>query len=91
MNLFYSNTEKLLFWIPEYQISSNDIDEIIENLTNLKKEFLEYRGSFKIETFVITEPGRYKYMRVLYRKTDEIPEQAFEIGEKWTMRSWIEF
>lgn len=70
-NLFHSIKEKITFWVPGYDYSNDNVNENIEYLKGNAKKFSNETG--------ITQ--------VFYADNENIPKEAFEIGEKsdWTM------
>lgn len=87
-NLFYSYTEKTLFWVAGYTDNSNKIDEIVKMLEEKKQEFIKAGGEGDICTYSIEQSRRYKLMRVFYCTTDKIPENAFILGKPKTEEEW---
>lgn len=90
-NLFYSEKQKLAFWVSGYDISTNRSCEIIDYL---KRHTLKASKIFNcefedVETYVINESRRYKYMRVFFATMDKCPENAFDIGENRIMVKWL--
>lgn len=100
-DLFYSKQEKILFWVAGYTDNSNIVTEMIEKLNQLLEKFNEVAkvDPKEIRTHYIEDSRRYKYMRVLYVETPNIPKDAFVIGENtsndqgphtdWTMWQWL--
>jgi hypothetical protein len=92
-NLFYSENEKLAFWVSGYDISSNNVQEIMQYLikTSAKACDLLNISVFKLETIIVSESRRYKYMRVFYAKVNKMPDNAFIISDEngWTMHKWL--
>jgi hypothetical protein len=96
IKLFYSETDKKLFYIAGYENSQFDaIRSIISTLENLYKHFVRITKVKNpvIKTFIVEESNRYKYMRVIYCDIDEaidtIPADAFRVGKDWNMLTWI--
>lgn len=101
-DLYYSEDEKILFWVTGYNMADNSrkVDEIIESLRKLWNEFifdvakLPPAKTADVKTAYITESRRYKFMRVLWCEDvepNDVPEDAFHItGENgWTMWKWL--
>ena len=82
--LFYSQTEKIAFYVPNYYVDGTSmLDTIIENLQNERKKCVEMIGGEPKETiysYVIENSRRYKHMRVFYVKTETCPKDAYVIG-----------
>ena len=93
-NLFYSEAEKILFWVPGYDYSQTDVDGFILWLKEKKKEFIEMGAKGVIKSLVIDESRRYKYMRYFWCEEiepEDVPEAAFCITNEngWTMWKWL--
>lgn len=95
-NLFYSENEKLAFWVSGYDISSYNCSEIIKYLQSTTLEAVNIldiptKNVKGISTYVIRESRRYKHMRVFYVTTEVCPKDAFVItnGDDWTMHKWL--
>ena len=90
-NLYYSEKEKILFYIIGYTDNSNNVQEIVRMLTDgadkLAKLISVERSA--INTSFITQSNRYANMRVFYVKTNIIPVNAFMFGNDWTMKTWL--
>lgn len=92
--LFYSKDEKTLFWVAGYTDNSQNVNEIISTLQNLRDHFKRIGGRGVIKTDVIVVSRRYKYMRYFFCEKieeEDIPSDAFRItGENgWTMDKWL--
>lgn len=90
-NLFYSKSEKIAFWVSNYGCSSSKVSEVVEWL---KEKGGLAANAFGVELdavrwYEITVSRRYKNMHVFYAETDVVPENAFELGEEWTMEKWL--
>ena len=94
-NLFYSENEKLAFWVSGYDISSNNVQEIMQHFITKSAKACDLLNvsAFKLETIVISESRRYKYMRVFYAKVNKKPDNAFNITlrNEWTMDKWLTY
>ena len=101
-NIFYSEDEKIVFWIAGYTRidNTNSVDEQIEGLNEKRNEFLSLFNSEtkpapeKVKTIFVDNSRRYKYMRVFYLENiepNQVPEKAFKITNKngWTMWKWL--
>lgn len=101
-NLFYSESEKTVFWIAGYcaDLCTDNVIQKIESLAENAKTFADAvaQSIDNIYTYEIHKSRRYKNMRVFYAKNvAEIPVAAFRIGgflsdgtpSDWTMSKWI--
>lgn len=93
-DLFYSESEKILFWVVGYSCVDNTqkIDDTIKGLQDLKQKFIELGGSGDIKSFMVEKSRRYKYNRVVFcENINNPPENAFNITNKngWTMHKWL--
>ena len=96
-NLFYSESESILFWVAGYCASDNDASVVkkIENLQNEAKMFADHVGADikDVRTFYNEHPPRYQYMRIFYLNEwpAEKKGEAFTISadKGWTMSKWI--
>lgn len=88
-DLFYSPTEKTLFWIAGYTDNSNHVKDIVSMLNNNYNYFFKLCNNPQIRTDIINNSIRYKYCRYFWATVEKPPEEAFEIGEDWTMDKWI--
>lgn len=101
-NLFYSETEKILFWVVGYtQIdNTHSVDKKISGLNEKRNEFLSILNQSnsvhnEVKTIFINKSRRYKFMRVFYLENvepNQVSEKAFKITNKnnWTMWKWLE-
>ena len=91
-DLFYSGSDKKLFYVAGYTDNSDGVDNIIEMLQKNKNEFIKLGGRGKINTTYITKSRRYKSMRVFFCTTEKAkaPKSAFHItGNGWDMWKWL--
>ena len=92
-DLFYSVSEKKLFWIAGYTDNSHNVKEIVSTLTNNRNHFIricKLPENSVVNTDYITKSSRYKSMRFFWVDNVETPpEDAFELGNDWTMHKWI--
>jgi len=92
-DLFYSESEKILFWIVGYIDNSDNVVEILHYLTKYATFLSDIAGnSFSdIKTLYIFSSRRYENMRVFYTKVDKIPEDVsiFNLNDEWTMMKWL--
>lgn len=95
-NLFYSESEKILFWVSGYDVlhnKSNVVEATNDLLADAKKlADIVKRDVSKVHTDYVSFSSRYKYMRVFYIKdVRKCPEEAFTISEAngWTMWKWL--
>ncbi len=95
-DLFYSPTDKRLFWVAGYTDNSYNVREIITVLESNMNFFLKevkFAKNTKVKTDYITKSRRYKSMRYFYIENVElkdVPKDAFLLGEDWDMIKWIE-
>lgn len=91
--LYYSKKDNILFFISGYPFESSNVMGIIEELKNGRNYFIKLCGldkSAQVETEIVTHSRRYKQMRVYYiRECKMPPNNAFKLGEDWTMDKWI--
>jgi hypothetical protein len=94
-NLFYSQKEKILFWVAGYTWDGNTslVMEQVQSLTGNAKKFSDKAGCLQeqVRTTFVNNSCRYKYMRVFYVETEVIPEDSFKLGGDWTMDKWIQY
>lgn len=93
-DLFYSEKEKICFWIAGYTDNSCNVSEFIKMLEDNRLIFARAIGKERLDnisTDYIWESIRYKYMRYFYCRMDKCPDGAFVITEAngWTMDKWI--
>lgn len=93
-DLFYSESEKILFAVAGYTDNTDNINKHINMLTGGRDEFVKVSGCEPddVMTTLVEHSRRYKLMRVFYcRGIDIPPEEAFCItGENgWTMNLWL--
>ncbi|TSD03413.1 MAG: hypothetical protein Athens071416_94 [Parcubacteria group bacterium Athens0714_16] len=92
-NLFYSLSEKILFWVVGYTDNSPYVKEIVDMLNSNAKKLAELVSADEKDvcTVVIEKSRRYKNMRVFYIKTLIIPlrEGAWTIPEDTTMHKYL--
>lgn len=94
-NLFYSEIDKVLFWVAGYRDNSDSIKEIVAMLNEHAEILSKETGVEKdnIKTFFVERSRRYKNMRVFYvEDVETAPEKAYTISSKngWTMMKWIQ-
>ena len=103
-NLFYSPSEKILFWITGCPSMYGNVSEFIKAIKENADEFADYaQVPFNSIYFDrITESRRYKFMMVYWvedqtiKVDDEVDsfirngKEVFNIGTGWTMQKWIE-
>jgi hypothetical protein len=94
-DLFYSESEKILFWVSGYDIlnSKSNVVEATNDLLSDAKKFADVTQSdiSKVHTVEVTSSNSYKCMRVFYIKDVECPQEAFTItaSRGWTMWKWL--
>ncbi len=94
-DLFFSESEKIAFWVAGYTDTSFFVENIIKMLTEQTKIFSEKIGveAETVKTDFITSSRSYKSMRVFYAENISTkPEGAFVISSKngWTMQTWLQ-
>jgi hypothetical protein len=93
-NLFYSEKEKLAFWIKGY---GHDIGNAISLANEIMDGANEFAKRINIDVkevkcrLSITSSSRYKFMRVFYVPTSIPPKGAFSISGDWNMDKWIKY
>lgn len=90
--LFYSEAEKILFWVAGYTDNSHHVNDIISVLKNLRDHFKRLGAKGAIKTDFITTSRRYKHMRYFWCEDIETcPAGAFPITAEngWTMDKWL--
>lgn len=94
-NLFYTKSDKTLFWIAGFTQDDNEskVHLKIEHLRKAAEEFAEVaKCPFdSVNTYFITNDwSPYKYMRVFFVETDYIPKKCHVIDElEWNMFKWL--
>jgi hypothetical protein len=103
-NLFYSPSEKILFWITGCPSMYGNVSEFIKIINEDAEAFSDYtQVPFNSICFDrITEGRRYKFMMTYWVEDQTIKandaddtfihngKEVFNIGKRWTMREWIE-
>lgn len=95
-DLFYSESEKILFWVSGYDIlhsNSNVVEATTDMLNDAQKlaDVIMCNVS-KVHTDYVSHSSMYKYMRVFYiQDVRKCPPEAFNItnGNGWTMWKWL--
>jgi len=92
-NLFYSENEKIAFYIAGYTDNSLLVEDIISMLTKHTEKFSEKVcvDPKVVKTDYIVNSSRYKEMRVFYAEVEKKPKDAFVLTSKqgWTMHKWL--
>jgi len=89
--LFYSTVEKKLFYIPTYYTHGTGmLKNLIKNLEEGRKVLRQFAPIGDIYCDEIRKSSRYKSAWYFSVKTGVCPEEAFQLGEDWTMFKWIE-
>lgn len=88
-NLFYSSSEKILFWIPGYAANTGILSNVIEGLISKQAQMRSIVPQGIIYVHEILFSSRYEYMWYFYVETNDIPEDAHILKEDWTMGKWI--
>jgi len=88
-NLFYSEGEKLAFWVSGIDVQTSSVEGILEYLIKHKKEASKILGAeySELKTIVINESQQYSGMRVFFAKVEVAPKGSFAFGKEydWTM------
>lgn len=85
-NLFYSQSDHVLFYIPGYL--DNSMKALNQHATTFAKV-----AECKVEdvsTLLITKSSRYQNMQVFYITAFKPVPNAFILDEDWSMWKWIE-
>ena len=92
MNLFYSKTERILFHVAGYADNTDNVEQIIQKLTEGAEKLVEisFEDKENVNTFVVTHSRQYKGKRVFWVRTDNVPDAAFKLTDDWTMTKWLE-
>lgn len=90
--LFYSKSEGILFWVAGYTRdgNTNNVSQMVQSLQENAQKFAN-KANIKLEkvqTIYNTCPPRYQYMRIFYAHCEPI-EDAYILGEDWTMIEWL--
>lgn len=102
-DLFYSQDEKIVFWVAGYcrDLNTDSIVEKVKDLQEMGQKLADVLGVKldKIRTYEVHKSRRYLNMRVFYANeiSQNIPENAFKIGgirddgsvSDWTMSKWV--
>jgi hypothetical protein len=92
-DLFYSLSEKKLFWVAGYTDNSYGVKEIISVLENNRNYFIKsckLPTNALVKTDYITVSRRYKSIRYFWVDDVETPpKEAFILNDDWTMHKWI--
>lgn len=95
-NLYYSQKEKILFWISGLKNSTNIVEEIVEDLTKKAEAFIEL-GEVKdseksrIQTFTLKDSSSYPYNDIFFLATDIIPLKASILEDNQSMINFLRF
>lgn len=95
-NLFYSESEKILFWVSGYDFLHNN-SNVVEITNSLLSDAKSLAGIIsvsvkQVRTLEVFNSSRYKYMRVFYiNDVEKPPIEAFVITNDnyWTMDKWL--
>ena len=92
-DLFYSSSEKKLFWVAGYTDNHYDVEKTVSMLTNNRNHFIKACNlpkNSQVATDYITKSSRYKSMRYFWiDNVENPPKDAFVLGKDWTMHGWI--
>jgi len=87
--LFYSESDRRLFWVSGYSSDSETIGEIKQRAVDFAK--IAKVDVEDVQTYVIQNSRRYKYMRVYYCTSEFIPTEInHKFGSDWTMFKYLE-
>lgn len=96
-NLFYSEAEKILFWVSGYDVLNCNPDVIVvEAVTKILSDAKKLadivdRDVKEVYTLYVEYSTRYKSMRVFYiEDVEQYPSEAFVLNDKWTMFKWLQ-
>lgn len=90
--LFYSPSEKILFWIPAYYTNGTGmLENLIKNLKEGEDVLRHFSGvqDGNIYTSEILVSRRYKSKWYFSIHCEECPKEAYRISNDWTMQTWI--
>lgn len=98
-NLFYSPSEKILFYIAGYTDDSRNVKDIISMYQNNYNFFYNICGIKTINTYFVYKSTRYQNMRVFFCTTENPPTDAFNLSMneqrkdqvEWTMIKWLTY
>ncbi|MES9968990.1 MAG: hypothetical protein ABW092_03090 [Candidatus Thiodiazotropha sp.] len=86
-NLYYSPSEKTIFWIAGY-IDFSVRNRNIQNVRKYAERFQRKFGVKLVKTRIIKSAG-HKGKRLYYTSVDSQPVGAFNIGERQNMNEWL--
>lgn len=104
-NLFYTESDNMLFWIAGYTM--DDTVNVVKKTTSLLKNAEIFAKVAKctieeVNTVLNPNPPRYQYMRVFYVQTKHIPKEAYVVKKvtepkngysveqlEWNMWKWL--
>jgi len=92
LQLFYSESEKRAFFIPDYYIDSNsNVVAFTAILLKESENLAKITGGemATIKSQYIETSSRYKHMRVFYIDVAQAPQNAMILDGTWTMYKWI--
>ncbi len=79
-DLFYTETDKTLFWVSGYDVAQNDatVIKFTKSILSDAKKFAKVAGCelSKVKSTVVEKSRRYKYMRVFYVDAEFTKESA---------------
>ncbi len=88
-DLFYTESDKRLFWVSGYSNNSETIGSIKQRATAFAK--IAKIAVEDVQTYVIQNSRRYRYMRVYYCTSEFIPTEIdHKFGSDWTMFKYLE-
>ena len=91
LNVFYSKTEKILFYIAENDKDTSNVSKLVEMLIAGADKLAELISGKReaISYFDVTKSNDHMGMRIFFVKTNTIPD-GVRVLERKTMREWIE-
>lgn len=86
-NLFYSHSDKKLFYIAGY------LDNSLKSINQAALEFSKIAkcNVDDVQTSTVQNSCKYKYMQVFYVTKEETVQGALELDGDWSMWKWIEY
>ena len=89
--LFYSTTEKILFYIPRHYTNGTGMLKVLyKNLQEAESILRQFQPISDIYVSEIYKSSRYLGMWSFHTTLNECPKEAFVLGDYWTMSKWIQ-
>ncbi|MES9944468.1 hypothetical protein [Candidatus Thiodiazotropha sp. CDECU1] len=86
-NLYYSPSEKMVFWIAGY-VDFTGTYRNIPNVMEYAEQFQRKFAAKEVKTKIIKSAGN-KGKRLFFASIDSQPVGAFNIGERRNMDEWL--